>query len=155
MAFRELINHINELGIPVKIPHYSIDNVTPWSGDMTRIIAAQNVPKASLHNFKFTDVSVQAHNAWSDANYRQTSTAQNELTIALLGDSYAINLRTLIGGTFAQSYFERRPESGGKIIESVDNILLVYKPNIIVFESVERSITNWERLVLPENLVRR
>jgi hypothetical protein len=147
VAFLELINRINGLGIPVQIPHYTINKVTPWSGDLTRTIAAKSVPKSSLHNVVFDDVSVQAHSGWNDLIYKQTSTISNGLSIAIFGDSYSISLRTFIGGTFDQSYFLM-----SSIIEDVNMVLLTYKPDIIVLEFVERVLYIWNQFVLPEDL---
>lgn len=152
VAFRELINRINELGIPVQIPHYTISSVTPWSGDLTRVISAKSVPKSSLHNFVFNDVSVQAHSGWNGSSYKQTSTISNELSIVIFGDSYSINLRTLVGGTFSQSYFEGQSLSGEEILEKVNEALLTYKPDIIVLEFVERLLYSWSNFVVPKIL---
>jgi len=149
VAFRELINRINDLGIHVQIPHYTINDVTPWSGDLTRIIAAKNVPKSSLHNFVFNDVSVQAHSAWDDSSYKQTSTVSNGLSIVIFGDSYSISWRTLVGGTFAQSCFLGL---SGEIFEDVNNALLTYKPDVIVLEFVERGIYRWSKFIPPPQI---
>jgi hypothetical protein len=132
-AFREMVNYINELGMPVQIPRYTIDKVTPWSGDLVRMIAAKSVPKSSLHNFVFTDVSVQAHDG---------------LSIVVFGDSYANNLMTLVKGTFARSYFEMGGVSGREIVENLNKALLAYEPDVIVYEYVERRLPLWSKLIV-------
>jgi len=140
VAFKEIINRINDEGIPVQIPHYSIDRVTTWSGDLARVISAKSVPKSFLHNFAFDDVSVRAYNNWADASYEQSSTVSNGLSIVVFGDSYSDNLRTLVGGTFAHSYFEQLSIYEKEIVENVNRVLLAYEPDIIVFEYVERRL---------------
>jgi len=149
VAFRELINCINELGIPVQIPQYTINKINTLSGDLTRIIAAKSIPQSSFYSVVFNDISVQPNSDWNDLDYKQTSTNPNGLSIVIFGDSYSINLRALIGGTFNQSYFLR---SSGEVFENVNNALLTYKPDVIVFEIVERGLYTWSNFIPPQIL---
>jgi len=149
-AFREIINCINDLGIAVQIPRYTLETIIPWSGDLTRLIAAKSVPKSYYHRFVFDDVSVEAYNDWDDTSYEQTSTVSNGLSIVIFGDSYSNNLRTFFGGTFAHSYFEQMSLSETEIIEDVNKALLAYNPDVIICEYAERRLHLWSKLLIKK-----
>ena len=140
IAFRELINRINELGISVQIPAYSVQKGAEWKGDLARMIAAETVPKSVLYNFVFPpEVSVQVKSGWEDPIYDQVSNAANGLKVVFLADSYSIPWRYLIGATFSESRIEQSNADIWRIMEE-------YSPDVVIYEFVERALGNWHTL---------
>ena len=140
IAFRELINRVNELGISVEIPPYSVQKGAEWTGDLTRMIAATTVPKSVLHNFVFSpETSVQVKSNWEDTIYNQVSNAENGLKAVFIADSYSIPWRALIGATFAES----RIMQGEQDNTDIRKIMEEYTPDIVIYEFVERALLYW------------
>jgi hypothetical protein len=146
IAFGELISRINESGIAVQIPPYSLQRGAEYEGDLARMIAAETVPKSASYNFVFSpEVSVQVNSNWEDQVYNQVSNAKNGIKTVLLGDSYSIQWRHLLGASFAVSHIEqgtansRKPDIGRKMEE--------YAPDIVIYEFVERGLHGWRTFI--------
>ena len=146
IAFRELINRINESGISVQIPHYSVQKTGEWKGDLSRLIAADTVPKSALYNFIFSpDVSVQVFSDWDDMIYDQTSNAANDLKAVFVADSYSIVWRSLIGATFSESHIEQTNHGA-----DIRKILEEYNPDIVIYQFVERVLYAWSTFIMED-----